>query len=104
LISMLFTAVFKGASHDIAVSEHATLGDVGTAVSDAFQLDASTLKLLSSRGALVPNAASGLPLTSTCEWAALVPVQSPPPTPTLGKTSLSAFARPCPSLMLTRRA
>ena len=67
--SMSITATFKGARLELPITDYATLGELGAAVSDAFRLDASTLKLLSSRGTLVPNAAPGQHVASTCESA-----------------------------------
>ena len=87
---MSVTAVFKGTSCDIPVSEHVTLGEVGAAVSNALNLDVSTLKLLSSKGALVPNATPQRLLATTCAC-------SPPPPLTTShvSTSMSRGAQAC---------
>ena len=62
---MSFTATYRGARLDVPITAHATLGQLGAALSDAFGLDISTVKLLHARGALVPSTSPAEPLAST---------------------------------------
>jgi hypothetical protein len=66
---MSFFATYRGARFEFPITTHATVGELGAAVSDAFGLDFDTLKLLHARGALVPRTSPSQPLASMGEPA-----------------------------------